>query len=321
MLKCPACLSESVQYTRDRYKFGGHIFKRVCCKSCDLHFWDPLLVDEAKLYDDEFVPLYKAYHQGFMRVPINRPCFDSLPINGGKLLDVGCANGGFMRYAADKGFDCYGIDFDQRSVKEAQKSGVSNVWPVSLREFSNTFGRNHVGTFDVVTFFDVLEHQTEPKIFVDEVREMLAPGGYVVGKVPNRNRVLAKVRRELDYDYPPHHTLMWSADSVRKFLEGSGFDRIRVDVDEFKFWPYIWHMEKKIIGRRLQKAIKGKVFSVDRDIAYVPVENLEAATGKKGGLVRSLKKIEDWTFAAITGAMFPLLKNRGAQIYFLARKS
>lgn len=320
MLCCPGCSSQSVEFVCDQYHFAGQSFRRMACMTCDLHFWDPLVANETELYDEESIPLYKAYHQGLMDAPSSSPCFDALPVKCGKLLDIGCANGGFMRYAAGKGYSCYGIDFDRRSIEGARRHGLANVWPMSLKEFSESAGRELVGTFDVVTFFDVLEHQTEPGIFIDEVRAMVAPGGYVVGKVPNRNRVLAKVRRELDYDYPPHHTLMWSTDSVRKFFEHAGFELVRVEVIGFGFWPYIWHMEKKIIGRGLKKLIKSKIFSVDRDIAYVPTEKLEATTGKKGGIVRVLKQVEDLSFAALVGPMYPWLKHRGTHIHFTARK-
>lgn len=321
MHKCPACASTSVEYVRDQYLFGGQSFRRLACGDCDLHFWDPLEVDEAALYDEESIPLYKAYHQGLMGAPTSSPGFDALPIRGGKLLDVGCANGGFMRYAAGKGYQCYGLDFDHRSIEDARRHGLEHVWAMSLKDFAASAGRELAGSFDVVTFFDVLEHQTEPGVFIEEVSEMVAPGGYVVGKVPNRNRVLAKVRRELDYDYPPHHTLMWSVASVRNFLERAGFVDVHVEVAGFRFWPYIWHMEKKIIGRSLKKAIKSRIFSVDRDIAYVPTEKLEAATGRKGGVVRALKQVEDITFAVLTGALYPWLRYRGTHVHFTARKA
>lgn len=320
MQKCPVCNSTSIGYANDSYQFAGQLFKRMACRACDLHFWDPLEVNSAELYDEENIPLYKAYHQGLMGSPTSSPLFDSLPIKKGKLLDVGCANGGFMRYAMNRGYVAYGLDFDQRSIESARANGITNVWPMSLKEFSETTGRDMIGGFDVVTFFDVMEHQTDPARFINEVLHMLAPGGYIVGKVPNRNRILSKVRRELDYDYPPHHTLMWSISSVQSLLVKTGFKSVYVEVTPFKFWPYIWHMEKKIIGRGLKKAIKSRIFSVDRDVSYVPTEKLEAATGKSGGVVRTLKHIEDIAFAVMTGAMYPMLRGRGTHIHFMAQK-
>lgn len=319
MLKCPACQSVKVELTSDRYTYLEQQYKRYACTQCDLHFWDPLTVDVETIYNAESIPLYKAYHQGLMGAATSHPYFEELSLSG-RLLDVGCANGGFMQYALKKGFQCYGLDFDEKSIDDAKKNGISNVWPISLEEFSKTAGSELLGTFDVVTFFDVLEHQTDPATFIEEVKAMVAPGGYIVGKVPNRNRVLAKVRRHLDYDYPPHHTLMWSEASVSNYLERAGFKVVSVKVAEFSFLPYVWHMEKKLIGRGLKQLIKGKVFSIDRDVAYVPTERLEAATGKRGGVVRVLKRIEDLFFSLLVGAAYPWMRKKGTHIHFAAIK-
>ena len=41
--------------------------------------------------------------------------------------------------------------------------------------------------FDIVSFFEVLEHQADPAAFLSEVRACLRPRGFIVLSVPNRN--------------------------------------------------------------------------------------------------------------------------------------
>lgn len=55
--------------------------------------------------------------------------------------------------------------------------------------------------FDVITFFEVIEHLTDLKKFLNQVRELLNDGGIVIASTPDRNRFLADLTR-LDLDFP-----------------------------------------------------------------------------------------------------------------------
>ncbi|MEM5782690.1 MAG: methyltransferase domain-containing protein, partial [Candidatus Aenigmatarchaeota archaeon] len=74
--------------------------------------------------------------------------------------------------------------------------------------------------FDVITFFEVLEHQDRPKEFIETIKSMLKPGGYIVGSVPNRDSWMWRMsgRRIGKGDFPPNHFLRFSKRSFGKFL-------------------------------------------------------------------------------------------------------
>jgi 2-polyprenyl-3-methyl-5-hydroxy-6-metoxy-1,4-benzoquinol methylase len=75
--------------------------------------------------------------------------------------------------------------------------------------------------FDVVTFFEVLEHQAAPMEFLQRIRACVRPGGAIALSVPNRERWLTGPDV---LDYPPNHFLRWNAAALRKFLSPQGFE-------------------------------------------------------------------------------------------------
>jgi len=149
-------------------------------------------------------------------------------VNGLKLLDIGCGNGSFIYKAKELGFDVYGIDIDSKSIQAAsEKLWLKNVYNMSLDEFVE-YAKKDGLKFDAITFFQVLEHQTDPSGFIQKVKELLNPGGKVVGSVPNRNRVFAEFSRSgRTYDFPPHHFLWFNKKALENIFLINSF-RVRV---------------------------------------------------------------------------------------------
>lgn len=103
----------------------------------------------------------------------------SLPETG-RLLDIGCANGGFLREfsRAMTGWRFCGSEFDtrHRSVVEAIP-GVEKLYSGPLEKIP--------GRFDVISLIHVLEHIPAPTTLLGSVRDKLNPGGWLVIEVPD----------------------------------------------------------------------------------------------------------------------------------------
>lgn len=56
--------------------------------------------------------------------------------------------------------------------------------------------------FDIISFFEVLEHLDNPVRFIEHIRGLLKPGGHIIPSVPNRNSFLDTLAES---DYPPNH--------------------------------------------------------------------------------------------------------------------
>ena len=231
-IQCPAC-DEKINHEEWRQEyvapFNNQTYKLYRCHYCCLEFWIPLKM-VPEFYANEGFTAYSDFHKGirqFHRWTL--PFFDRLPIRDGKLLDVGCGDGAFLSRAKSLGFDTFGIDIDRNSVKVAkEKYNLNNVSVSTLEEFLKS-AQDKKLRFDVLSFFEVLEHQDNPRRFLDDVKAFIKPGGYVVGSVPNRSRFLVRLDRIVgDGDFPPHHFLWFSRKVLESFLRDMHFESVYV---------------------------------------------------------------------------------------------
>lgn len=138
-----------------------------------------------------------------------------------RLLDVGCGNGDGLGVAAEMGYEALGIDISQAAVEQCRRRG--------LRAETARIGDDHLGEWDVVTLWDVIEHIPEPVSFLTEVRHRLRPGGLVYLKTPtldarHTRAVLWPSRRIGSLVlHLPGHVNTFSADSLSRALTQSGF--------------------------------------------------------------------------------------------------
>ena len=159
--------------------------------------------------DEKLLPLEPG-HKYFLADPL-------APRNG-DLLDIGCGTGTFLAAARDAGFRVRGTELDRNAARFAkEKLGLQRVLPLTISEFTE---RNAEERFDVVTFFEVLEHQAAPVEFLQKVKACVRPGGMIALSVPNRERWLTGPDV---LDYPPNHFLRWNAAALRNFLSSQGF--------------------------------------------------------------------------------------------------
>jgi SAM-dependent methyltransferase len=192
-------------------------------------FWSPLMADPS-VYEGEGFEAYKDYHSGARPFPRwAEPLFHSLPERAGVALDIGCGDGAVLSRLAEAGFDPNGIDLDEKSIQVARgKFGLGKVSAATLEEYSRECRKREL-RFDLITFFEVLEHQDDPRGFLSQVLTLGKPGCVVAGSVPNRDRFLARLDRRLsDGDLPPHHFLWFSARSLTRMLQDAGLHDVTI---------------------------------------------------------------------------------------------
>lgn len=144
------------------------------------------------------------------------------PQGGGRLLDVGFGNGGFLKLATEMGWRAEGIDFDPDAVAVARSRGL-NVRCVGADTFEDD---NAI--YDVITISHVIEHLHDPIALLYTLFRLLKPAGLLWLDTPNLDskghRRFGRHWRDLD---PPRHLVLFGGHTLISTLRDCGFIDIR----------------------------------------------------------------------------------------------
>jgi 2-polyprenyl-6-hydroxyphenyl methylase/3-demethylubiquinone-9 3-methyltransferase len=131
------------------------------------------------------------------------------PLAGKSALDIGCGAGLVCEPLARLGASVTGVDAAAENVAAAaaHAEGVG----LDIRYMAGEVGALDIGTFDLVTCVEVIEHVADKPAFLRDVAARLAPDGLLVMSTPNRtaaSRVLLVGAAEA-VGYVPKGTHHW----------------------------------------------------------------------------------------------------------------
>ena len=114
---------------------------------------------------------------------------DIAPIDGQRVLDVGCGGGILADAMARRGAEVLGIDLATKALRVAQLHALEAQTPrVQYREISaEALAAEQPESFDVVTCMEMLEHVPDPSSVVRACARLVKPGGHVFFSTINRN--------------------------------------------------------------------------------------------------------------------------------------
>jgi len=312
---CPACSETSRDAAIEQY---GK-YRLFGCGACGLYFWEPREMPDTRWYeqmyggrDEKLLPLEPG-HKYFLA--------DPLAPRGGALLDIGCGSGNFLAAARDRGYGVTGIELDRNAARFAkERLGVQSVFPLTIAEFAE----QHAGEqFDVVTFFEVLEHQAAPAEFLQCVKTCVRPDGVIALSVPNRGRWLTGPDV---LDYPPNHFLRWNAAALRKFLSAQGFEVLSVREQPAGI-AHTAQMINMALRTGMSQAVVGDAPKSFRDVIQMTPGQAEAVLrAHPTTRQRAMEILGQVKYAAcvlLAVAVFPYVRMRGYKgtyLYCLARR-
>lgn len=150
-----------------------------------------------------------------------------------RLLDIGCAMGVLLEEAIKKGMKATGIDLSEDAITYCRKHKLT-----AYAGTVYTVKRLKNNSFDVITAFQIIEHERDPLKMMRRVYSLLKKGGMVILATPNYGGFWRKLmgRRWFGFAHPEHVVLL-DFNSMRLLLEKAGFCDIEIRADTPRPFP------------------------------------------------------------------------------------
>lgn len=208
------------------------------CGHCQLLRLTPVAHGTSDDYQSVLnLDVYLSYMQSFHQKQYRQELKEiSRLVPKGNLLDVGCAAGWFLKVAQDSGFLASGLE-PQKTLaaiarKENPKSKIYNFEIEKLKKLTKKY--------QVVTFWSVLEHLTDPAGTIKNFSGAITRGGVLAIRTPNASGLIQKLSillfklsfgkcvfplsLILQLEFNSKHWFIFSLKSLRILLEKSGFN-------------------------------------------------------------------------------------------------
>jgi SAM-dependent methyltransferase len=227
---CVACGSEAADVVLAdgedyEYRVPGR-FRFVRCRRCDLVFMSP------RPGRGELLSFYPRDYHAYER-PTGRlfALLDGLNRrrrvrgylrhvgSGRRILDVGCGDGALLEEFRSHGCSVLaGVDF---SPLAGPAAGRFDFFRGTLEDAPWADG-----SFDLIVMHHLLEHVENPLTTLRRAHALLAPGGTLVGQLPNVDSTeYALFGRYWNGFHTPRHLQCFSPRSLMSVLERAGFER------------------------------------------------------------------------------------------------
>lgn len=236
---CPLCRGRDIDPSPfPPTIFNGSCFRYVTCRACGCVFVTPRPSDDdiAKMYP----PSYQEEHY-FISEEHRSDVFEALEgwirNDQRKLLDFGCGDARFVRFAARRGWDCTGAEYHPAHVTK-----LSKIMPEArFLAVDDVLSSSSSQSFDVIHLADVFEHLREPIDTLNQLIRLLAPGAllFVEGPIelqPTLTGVLMRQyfrwRGQRPGSHAPTHLVFTDAGIQHRVFKDLGFETILFELDE-----------------------------------------------------------------------------------------
>lgn len=150
------------------------------------------------------------------------------PLAGKSALDIGCGAGLVCEPLARLGADVTGVDAAADNVAAAAAHAEASG--LDIRYMTGELAAQDIGTSELVTALEVVEHVADKRAFLADVAARLAPDGLLVLSTPNRTAAsrLLLVGAAEAVGYVPKGTHHWedfvTPEELEALLADLGFE-------------------------------------------------------------------------------------------------
>ncbi|MFQ5802357.1 MAG: class I SAM-dependent methyltransferase [Candidatus Methylomirabilales bacterium] len=139
----------------------------------------------------------------------------------GRLLDIGCGAGHFLKVAKDSGWEVVGVEPAPPAVDHARKNVPDSVIHCGFLHECGDLVRGE--PFDVVCSFAVIEHVIDPVGFLRRAIGLLKPLGLLCLSTPNMGGLVAKaIGKRFFFLTPPEHVSYFTIGAMERLLASQG---------------------------------------------------------------------------------------------------
>jgi len=176
-----------------------------------------------------------------------------VPKEASKILDIGCAKGGFGHTLKKRrpGIYLVGVELNTILAKKALQ-----IYDLVITDPIEKACLPH--DFDLVNMGDVLEHLYDPWEVLSKIARLLRPGGWLIGSVPNANHWT--ILRQLllgEFEYIPvgllciSHIRFFTEKTLKKALREAGFVLETLEHQKFSPTPEGKEFIQKLLSQGL----------------------------------------------------------------------
>ena len=177
-----------------------------------------------------------------------------------RILDVGCGDGALLKSLARLGMtDLTGVD---PLIGQDRSIGGIRLIGGTLSEVT--------GKFDVITFHHSLEHIHLPQTALSQARELLAPAGRILVRIPSRDSLAYQAYQENWFQIDaPRHMCLHSHKSIGVVAGLAGLKVTQIDCDSqpMQFWASEMYRSGLRLDAPEQNAYKRSHRRLYRDLA------------------------------------------------------
>ena len=218
----------------------GDSYPLVKCKVCELVFMNPKptrhfldkYYSEKYNYDNFLVNKEQLIDTGKRTLD-----FVKKYKKKGKILEIGCMYGFFLKEANDYGFETYGIEKSKDAASYARNSLKLSV--VSSDISDTSFKKE---SFDIIYMSHVIEHLIDPKAELKKIYQYLKPNSYLILKCPNFSSLSSKLMgKNWSWLCPPEHVYQFSPKTLSNMLISENFkiDNISTSHGDHSYLRYL----------------------------------------------------------------------------------
>ncbi len=242
-IHCVFCKSIHYNVRYETKDLWDNVYNINQCETCFAYYLAPFPSPKIleKAYDEtyygtggkKFIKPIERFINFFRNLKAKR--YSRLLHKKGKVLDIGCGNGGFLKsLSKHKELCLYGSELQGKSAQRAaqHKNIKLNIGPFSRQAYHNL-------SFDMITLFHVFEHLSNPSHTLEDIDYLLKEGGYLVMSFPNidsyQSRLFKGMWLHLD---PPRHVFFFTPKDFKTLMRSKGYTIVKESYHSLEQNPF-----------------------------------------------------------------------------------